>query len=325
MGKISVIIPVYNTQSYIARCLSSILSQDYTDLEVILINDGSTDGSGAVCEDYAVLDKRVRVINKSNGGISSARNAGLDIACGEYISFIDSDDWILPGMYSAVIKALSAYGDVDLCAVSITSVKDDQPVKSVFGGYTVGDRKLDYDLFYRTRTKNGNFSVCNKVFKRSFIGQNRFREGIVSEDVLFDYELYKQPGRSVYIDQIFYCYYFREGSTSNDMKSLRLDYIDIWKYIMYDNKDVSRRKIIRINLARAYFSTLLKCAYMRKGKDEFLDGKSIGLLYSEFRSYFLPLLLYRKLGFKRRAVAFILAVNYRLAGTVSRAILGDIV
>ncbi|HJA50079.1 MAG TPA: glycosyltransferase, partial [Candidatus Fusicatenibacter intestinipullorum] len=92
--KISVIIPVYNVEKYLKRCLDSVINQTYKNLEIILIDDGSTDNSGKICDEYAQKDERIIVIHKENGGVSSARNKGLDICIGDYISFIDSDDWI---------------------------------------------------------------------------------------------------------------------------------------------------------------------------------------------------------------------------------------
>lgn len=91
---VSVIVPVYNVEKYLARCLDSIINQTYTNLEIILVDDGSKDSSGQICDEYAAKDQRIKVIHKQNGGLSSARNAGLDIASGSYIEFVDSDDWI---------------------------------------------------------------------------------------------------------------------------------------------------------------------------------------------------------------------------------------
>ena len=97
--RISVIVPVYNVEQYLPRCVESILAQTYENLEILLVDDGAKDGSGAICDAYARQDERVKVIHKENGGLSSARNAGIDASTGEYLSFVDSDDWIEPDMY----------------------------------------------------------------------------------------------------------------------------------------------------------------------------------------------------------------------------------
>ena len=106
---LSVIVPVYNVEAYLPRCVDSILAQSYSNLEVILVDDGAKDASGAICDAYAAKDPRVKVIHKENGGLSSARNAGLDIALGEYIAFVDSDDWIEPDAYQHLLEVMERY------------------------------------------------------------------------------------------------------------------------------------------------------------------------------------------------------------------------
>ena len=103
---LSVIVPVYNVEAYLPRCVDSILAQTYSNLEVILVDDGAKDKSGAICDDYAARDSRVKVIHKENGGLSSARNAGLDVAKGDYIAFVDSDDWVKEEAYDAIMNKL---------------------------------------------------------------------------------------------------------------------------------------------------------------------------------------------------------------------------
>ena len=108
MPLVSIIVPIYNTFSTLYRCIDSILAQSYTDFELLLINDGSVDGSGFICDEYAAKDSRVRVCHKQNGGVSSARNLGLDNACGEWITFIDSDDYVLPSYLFRLTSCLDA-------------------------------------------------------------------------------------------------------------------------------------------------------------------------------------------------------------------------
>ena len=105
-NQISVIVPVYNVEGYLARCVDSILGQTYENLEVILVDDGSRDGSGALCDAFARQDHRVKVIHKPNGGLSSARNTGIDAAQGEYLAFVDSDDWLEPDAYAQMLARM---------------------------------------------------------------------------------------------------------------------------------------------------------------------------------------------------------------------------
>ena len=113
---ISVIVPIYKVEQYLRQCVDSILNQTHSALEVILVDDGSPDGSGKICDEYAARDSRVRVIHKKNGGLSDARNAGIDIAQGDYIAFVDSDDWLEPDTYESMLAAMEKYQAKLVCA-----------------------------------------------------------------------------------------------------------------------------------------------------------------------------------------------------------------
>lgn len=113
---ISVIVPIYRVERYLSKCVESILNQTYRHLEIILVDDGSPDGSGAICDEFAEKDSRIRVIHKENGGLSDARNAGIQVAGGEYLAFVDGDDWIEPDMYEAMLGLTEKYGAKLVCA-----------------------------------------------------------------------------------------------------------------------------------------------------------------------------------------------------------------
>ena len=119
MPKISVIVPVYNVEKYLRKCIESILNQTFREFELILVDDGSTDSSGKICDEYALKDSRIKVIHKENGGASSARNAGLDVAKGEYIGFVDSDDWIEMDMYGELYRLIKENNtDISVCGIN---------------------------------------------------------------------------------------------------------------------------------------------------------------------------------------------------------------
>ena len=133
---ISVIVPIYKVEAYLRRGIDSILAQDYPNIEVILVDDGSPDNCGKICDEYAKKDKRIRVIHKPNGGLSYARNAGLDVAKGEYISFIDSDDSILPYMYSTMIKVIEN-NNLDIVTCGVQRIKPGEKIKETYGDGSV--------------------------------------------------------------------------------------------------------------------------------------------------------------------------------------------
>ena len=191
MEKISVIVPVYNVEKYLPACIDSILRQTHSNLEVILINDGSKDKSGQICDEFAKLDSRVKVVHKENGGVSSSRNRGLDEAKGEYICFMDADDYQSDQALSQLVSAMRM-NDVDLVVAGFYRVVDDKlAAKSYFKKECVMSRK-EYASKMSKKPAEYYFGVLwNKLYKRSIIEQFNMRmdESISwSEDFIFNLE-----------------------------------------------------------------------------------------------------------------------------------------
>ena len=209
---ISVIVPVYNAEKYLVRCVDSILNQTYSNLEVILVDDGAKDNSGAVCDMYAQKDERVRVVHKENGGLSSARNAGIDIASGDYLGFVDSDDWIEPETYETML-ALALEHDAQMVCAGRYDVDADTMEKTVglcpekdevISGIELLGRIFVWD--------NCDSSSCDKLFHKSLYLGLRYPLGVVSEDVaLFPYTA-ERAQRVAMCAKPFYNYYHHGGS-----------------------------------------------------------------------------------------------------------------
>lgn len=210
MPRLSVIVPVYKVEKYIHKCVESILNQTFTDFELILVDDGSPDDCGRICDEYAKKDSRVRVIHKENGGQSSARNIGLDVAKGEIIGFVDSDDDIEVNMYKNLIDYMDkerldiAFGDVYL-------VRGDRIRKqSMYSGNKVLNKKEGLNDNLICKIDN---AVWNKIYKKSIFDNLRFKEGIVYEDVRIMYKIFNKSQRSGYLKECLYYYYKRQNST----------------------------------------------------------------------------------------------------------------
>ena len=207
-SRLSIIIPVYNNESYLRPTLQSVLAQTYPDFEVLVVDDGSTDGSLAICREFAQKDDRLRVIQKENGGVSSARNRGLEEAAGQYIAFVDGDDCIDPEMYTTMITILQDTGaDLVDCRVIKESQYMSRPYEK--GDVEVSDHPLEY------LSKKGYFidSSLNKVYRRDFIGHTRFDEGIsYSEDKLFVTELIFKAKKMALVSNVFY-HYIQHGDS----------------------------------------------------------------------------------------------------------------
>lgn len=209
---ISVIVPVYNVEEYLEKCVDSILVQTYRNLEVILVNDGSKDSSGSICDAFARKDSRVRVIHKENGGLSSARNVGIEAAGGEYITFVDSDDWIEEDAYEHLMGLIEKYRvnlvcggnyDVDGATGTRTLGVCPQKEEAVTAEEFVGRMFL---------WQGCDSSVCDKIFHRSLLENFRFPEGKVSEDVAITYRIILSAERAAFSERPFYNYYHRPGS-----------------------------------------------------------------------------------------------------------------
>lgn len=209
---ISVIMPVYNVAKYLPQCIESVLNQDYENLEVILIDDGSMDESGAICDRYAAQDSRVRVIHQKNGGAAAAKNAGLRIATGEYLSFVDSDDYLEPNVYGYMVDVLRSH-DADAAQFAFRDVyrnrTEDQIVNS---GRSVVDGK-DYLARF---TKDWSCALLwNKLYKRSLYDGVFFEEGHKIDDEYFTYQGFLKSCKVVCDDRIIYNYRKRTSSVMN--------------------------------------------------------------------------------------------------------------
>lgn len=224
---VSVIVPVYKVEQYIEECIDSILAQSYSNIEIILVDDGSPDNSGKICDLYAEqFPDKIKVIHKSNGGLSSARNAGLDIASGEYVTFVDSDDKILPQMYDEMSKAMLSH-NVDIVASRFLSF-DGQRLGSAtkiceFTG--TGSEVLKLCLNWQL-----DISANTKLYRRSTISDLRFIEGITNEDFPFISELLLKQDRVHVMQNAYYMYRQNSNGITGTFKDSFFDVFDNLEY-----------------------------------------------------------------------------------------------
>lgn len=204
---VSVIVPVYNVKNYLKKCVQSILTQTYSNLEIILVNDGSTDGSGEICDEFAKKDNRVVVVHKINGGLSDARNVGIDIAKGKYFSFIDSDDHISCDM----IETLLVSAKRNLCEIAVCNMIrfSEKGNTAPFYCPTNEERVLLGDNRYETMKQP---SVCNKLFLAKLFDNIRFPKGKYYEDTFVYHELVYMAENVVLTGKDSYWYLLREDS-----------------------------------------------------------------------------------------------------------------
>ena len=240
---ISIIVPVYNVESYLERCIESILNQSFKEFELILVNDGSTDGCKDICNEYKTKDKRIKVIHKENGGLSSARNAGLDIARGKYIGFVDSDDFINKDMYKILFDTIQANNsDMVICdyyKVNEDDINKFRNIKCSCENIEVKNlNKLEsIDNLFLTGEKF--IFAWNKLYKRELFNDLRYEKGRIYEDEYLAHRILYKCNKVSIIEAKIYYYVQRKGSLINSPFTVRrFDKV----YAIKDRVDFLREK-----------------------------------------------------------------------------------
>lgn len=211
---ISVIIPIYNIMEYLPRCVESVCSQTYTNLEILLVDDGSTDGTGELCDELAGKDDRIRVFHKENGGSSSARNLGIKEAKGEYIGFVDSDDYIDREMYELLLWGISKYG-VNVAQIGRNEIDEaGNPLPDICIPPRAPEIVNHEDFLRELLMHRGDCSFCTKLFCRDLLMGRQFPVGALNEDFHFLVKLLPEIGKIVSLPKQAYHVFYRMGSNS---------------------------------------------------------------------------------------------------------------
>lgn len=228
---ISIIVPVYNVEQYLDECIESILRQTYHNIEVIIVDDGAKDNSPQICDKWSNIDARIRVLHKKNGGLSSARNSGLEIARGEYIGFVDSDDFIDPQMYEVLLAPFLKYQEIGVTSIMV--VRDENGIRKPFSKKCeISSDRIIYgaDFTMMMILQNACWTAWNKLYRADLIKNLRFKEGRNNEDTLFMFELGKiMNSNKLQLFEVAYpAYIYRvrvDSICTNKEKPLFLDII----------------------------------------------------------------------------------------------------
>lgn len=282
---LSVIVPVYNIEKYLRECIDSILTQDIAEMEVILVDDGSTDASGTICDEYAEKDGRVTVVHKENGGVSTARNAGLDIARGKYVTFVDSDDYLLPNTFRPNIEYMEGHQEVDCLQFPVYPDKRTNYFKAC--KRQTKEKTIEGINVFRNWWDGAviHYSVWSKIFKTSVFHELRFPLGAFAEDAMIVPEL-SQRCKCVFLSMKGgYYYRYTEGSLLNSTWTEK-KYMDFLKYRLLIWERVEEQEELKSVAIAAYLRALIILAWCTKkgfvnygDYDTFLDSMpSIRLL-----------------------------------------------
>lgn len=247
---ISVIIPVYKVERYLKRCVDSVLNQTYTNLEIILVDDGSPDLCPKICDDYATLDSRVKVVHKENGGLSSARNAGLDICTGEYLAFVDSDDFLSKRFIECLYRAI-----IEKCVnVSVAEYRAFERNEKLFekkipDNYVVEKMPLEkimacYSSIY-SHDSMLTIVSWNKLYKAILFNRVRFPEGKLYEDAATTYKILNQCDEIAFVKHQLYYYFLRQNSISGN-EGFTERYLDLFDALKETNEFFLEQKKERL-------------------------------------------------------------------------------
>lgn len=315
--KISIIVPVYKVEPYLKRCVDSLLEQTYKNIEVILVDDGSPDKCPEICDEYAQRDKRVKVIHKPNGGLSSARNAGLDYPLqGDYVAFLDSDDWVDKDTYAyctdllRMKNAQAVQFGMRLVEVSESTYKQPKEKIAVYKGKDV----LQYYMKHSTEVSE-EYSVCIGVYHRSLFEGIRFREGKINEDIDFKYRLMSRCDSLVVSNQIKYNY-FQTGNTISMGGLKKKDFQlreagDLLAELSAKESYGNIAYLGKVKQARTAFSLLSKIAYFGVADSAIDKKETVKELALEHREN-LGVLLRSPMTVSRKILAIMFAISFNM-------------
>lgn len=325
MPKVSIIVPVYNVEAYLDRCINSLRSQSLEDIEIILVDDGSPDNCPDMCDCYAKKDKRIKVIHKTNAGLGFARNSGLDLVTGEYVAFVDSDDYVSPDMYEILYRTASGNNcDVVYCGFrkeissgNFLNVREVDEYKE-YNGTQIKDLVADFIAAppYIKKEYIHEMSVWHSVYRADIIKNNNIRfvseREYVSEDVLFQIDFLKFSDRVAFIPDMLYVYCYNTGSLTKTLKLEKFEGMKRFYYLLsektvdYDSLHLRASRLF-ISYVRSFIRKIaasdLTFSQKKKYLDMIINDNIWNVLKVQYKPLYLPVyngvmlrLIYNKMG-----------------------------
>ena len=290
---ITVIIPAYNVAPYIEKCVESVVKQTYRNLEIIIVDDGSTDDTPQICDRLEKTDNRIKVIHQRNGGLSVARNVGLDNANGQWIAFLDSDDWIEEKMYEVLYVLAQTYNaEISSCMFRKVYIDDSNSYKQSKENIDVFS-SFDMVMGLLTQEKV-RYEVWNKLWKRELIGETRFIPGQVSEDIHFDRILFLKAKKMVHTSQVLHNYLVdRPGNTNSSFKYAKMEIFDEFKEFLLSVKENDELVGCVASLATTFIIAYYSEAVMTK------QNKNLKRQIKNMFNYFYPIAIHCKAANKK--------------------------
>ncbi len=319
MVDISIIVPIYNVEKYLKTCIDSILAQRFKDFELILVDDGSTDDCGNICDKYSLKDNRIKTIHKENGGLSSARNSGIDIAKGKYIGFIDGDDHIHPDMYNILFENIVKYdSDMVMCNFQYVNENDKVKLNSEDGIFKINhyDKIEALNMIYSEESIK--FIVAwNKLYKRELFSDIRYEVGKVCEDEFAIHKLLYKCNVITYIDLPMYFYVQSSNSIMRKKFNVkRLDSIEALKdrmnFFNNNNEEILYRK------TQDLYAGVCISQYIKAKKELIEIDNKLKIIKKDFHKNLLSLLNNPYVNWKTKILWIIFFINPSIYDIIKR-------
>jgi glycosyltransferase involved in cell wall biosynthesis len=307
MKEISVIVPVYNVEKYLEKCIDSILSQTFKDFEVILVDDGSKDRCGIICDKYESLDNRVKVIHKTNGGLSSARNSGLEIASGEYVVFVDSDDWIDKNMYQELYNEAKKH-NADIVQCKFIKAKDENV--SIYNNES-NEAEVIRNLEALCNLYNEKcietVVTWNKLYRRYLFNDIVFPNGKIHEDQFTTYKLLYKANKVVLVDKEFYYYRQTPNSIMNsDFNMSRLDFLEALDQRLEFFKKINNEFLYKQTI-KTYVNVLKE--YYFKCQNSKNEEQILKIIREKYKKKFIECINNNEVSFKDKVINTIFLIS----------------
>lgn len=319
--KVSVIIPVYNVEKYLRRCLDSVVNQTYKDIEVILVNDGSPDNSKEICEEYVAKYSNIQLINQKNAGLGAARNTGLEYITGDAVAFVDSDDWLELDAIEYYVASMKK-SDADIVVTKMIRKKEYFSNEGT-NGATIKEEVLNQEQFAKKYFKiDGNnieYYACAKLYKREIAREVKYPVGLFAEDVPAAFGYIIRSQKIFYSTKVTYNYFFNDNSLTAKFTDKDFDLEKIWDLVVEEAKVYGNEDYIlyaKVNRYRIDFNLLCRIALSENKSDIEKYSQEIVDLLGKVKENKKILLKY--LPFSRKVILRLFIVNYTLGRNVLR-------
>ncbi|HEW9070320.1 glycosyltransferase family 2 protein [Streptococcus pneumoniae] len=319
--KVSVIIPVYNVEKYLRRCLDSVVNQTYKDIEVILVNDGSPDNSKEICEEYVAKYSNIQLINQKNAGLGAARNTGLQYITGNAVTFVDSDDWLELDAIEYYVASMKK-SDADIVVTQIIRKKEYFSNEGT-NGTTIKEEVLNQEQFAKKYFKiDGNnieYYACAKLYKREIAREVKYPVGLFAEDVPAAFGYIIRSQKIFYSTKVTYNYFFNDNSLTAKFTDKDFDLEKIWDLVVEEAKVYGNEDYIlyaKVNRYRIDFNLLCRIALSENKSDIEKYSQEIVVLLGKVKENKKILLKY--LPFSRKVIFRLFIVDYTLGRNVLR-------